>query len=65
MSQGGFANPAPGQHMRFIRYVHTPDGWTTEIRRGEVEERADTVWRVRMLDEVQDLPKSEWSIYHP
>lgn len=65
MSQGGFGNPAPGQHMRFIRYVRTRDGWTTEIRRGQVEERCDTVWRVRVLDEVQDLPKTEWSIYHP
>ena len=65
MSLGGTSNPPPGTHARFVRYVSTEDGWTTEIRRGVIEDRSDTAWRVRVLDEIHELPKSEWSVFHP
>lgn len=51
--------------MRFIRYVNTRDGWTPEIVRGEIEERTSDGWRIRILDDVRELPETEWSIYYP
>lgn len=63
MSQGSVTKPRPGQHVRFIRYVSTRDGWTHEILRGEFEEQIDTGWRIRVVDEIRDLPDSEWSFY--
>lgn len=65
MSRGGPTNPMPGQHMRFVRYVSTRDGWTPEIVRGEIEDRTDAGWRVRVIDDVRELPETEWSIYYP
>jgi hypothetical protein len=65
MSTGSIVNPRPGQHLRFVRYVSTQDGWTPEILRGQLEERTDTGWRVRVVDGARDLPETEWSIYHP
>jgi len=65
MPTGNILNPRPGQHLHFVRYVSTPDGWTPEILRGEFEERTDTGWRVRVVDDVQELPETEWAIYRP
>lgn len=63
MSRGGPTKPVAGQHVRFIRYVATGDGWAPEVLRGEFEERTDSGWRVRVLDEVREIPESEWSFY--
>lgn len=65
MAKSRFTNPDAGQHLRFVRYVNTRDGWTPEILRGELEERTSDGWRVRVVDELQELPETEWSIYHP
>jgi hypothetical protein len=65
MTRGGPLTPLTGQHMRFVRYVGTRDGWRPEIRRGAIEERTGTGWRVRIADDVQELPETEWSIYYP
>lgn len=65
MSTVNLSNPPPGRHMRFIRYVNTRDGWTPEIVRGEIEERTSDGWRIRILDDVRELPETEWSIYYP
>jgi len=65
MTRGGPTSPLAGQHVRFIRYIPTKDGWEHDIRRGEFLERTDTGWRVRILDQTQELPEAEWSLYWP
>ncbi|MDY0914512.1 hypothetical protein [Rathayibacter festucae] len=63
MTRGGTLYPQPGQHLRFVRYVSSRDGWTAEILRGELEERTDAGWLVRTIDDVRELPETEWTIY--
>jgi hypothetical protein len=59
------AEPRPGQHAWFIRYVSSRDGWTPETIRGDIEERTETGWLLRVGADVQHLSNSEWSLYHP
>lgn len=57
--------PRVGQHAWFIRYVRIGDGWTPETLRGDVEERSEDGWRIRVGNDVHHLVDSEWSLYRP
>jgi hypothetical protein len=59
------AEPQPGHHAWFIRYVGTREGWTPETVRGDIEERTESGWVLRVGEELRELPSSEWSVYRP
>jgi hypothetical protein len=59
------AEPREGQHAWFIRYVSTRDGWIPETIRGDIEERTEVGWQVRVGDELRYLPRRVWSFYRP
>ncbi|MBO0982701.1 hypothetical protein [Rathayibacter sp. SD072] len=63
MARQNSVEPHRGQHVRFIRYVDTRDGWQSQIIRGQLEERTDSGWRVRIVDDVRTLDRTEWSLY--
>ncbi|QHC60143.1 hypothetical protein [Rathayibacter sp. VKM Ac-2760] len=57
--------PTEGQHVRFVRYVRTRDGWTSETRHGRLEGTTPASWQLRVVDELCELPRDEWSLYRP
>jgi hypothetical protein len=46
-----------------VRYVRHGEDWAPELVRGELEQRTDTGWRVRVVDEIRELSNSEWALY--
>jgi len=54
-----------GQHVRLVRYLNTPDGWTYEVVHGQLEQRTTSGWHVWVVDELRELPETEWSLYRP
>lgn len=65
MSRSAPVSLVEGQHVRFVRYLNTRDGWIHEVVHGRLEQRTASGWQVRVVDEVRELPEAEWSIYRP
>jgi hypothetical protein len=61
----GSAKPQTGKHAWFVRYISTSEGWTHETVRGRVEKRTETGWLLRVGNDLQQLPDTEWSFYRP
>ena len=54
-----------GAKARFIRWIHTRDGWYPEIIQGTYRGRETGSWRVDIEGGEQVLFETTWAIYRP